>query len=1362
MSTSLLDLLKIACLRLHPLGVGAWALRILVLIVIALQFGSGMATAQTTWNNTGTEWTSGPSWIGDSAPSSSATTVGNTAVFSNVGVGFNSVNLSSDRNIYGVLFTAGANAYSFTGGALTFNGAYGISNLSANVQTFSNKVRQTANNGAIGSYTAGGSLVLAGGIDLSATAVNRTLTLGGIGDITVSGAIADGGTATAANVTITNTALTIFSGNNTYGGATTVQSGATLRLGSATALGTTNGSTTVTGALDLNGQTIGQEALSISGTGVSSGGVIFNSSASAASASGPVTMTASSTIKATNGSITLSGGFELVGNAASSRTLTLDGTGGLILSGNISNSFAGSTGNIAIAATASNITLSGSNSYNGTTTLTAGGAMNINSAYAISTNTFTIGTSSFLNNTSGGAITNLGNNNVTLGDGLTFGTSGSAATNSLNLGTGTATASSSRTITIAGTGVTLGLGTLDSTSTSTGRTFTANGAGNILSLAGWKIQSGSTANVTATLAGTADWTITGPIVNGNAFSNGVQIDATGLTTFGGNNTYDGETIVSSGATLLITSATGLGTTNTGTTVSAGGQLQLSGGITVDAGEALSLSGTTGATASLRNISGDNTYNGAVTFAAGTNRIDSDAGTLILSSFANTLSSTRSLFVGGAGNTVLTGRLTGSGTSTVTKDGSGTLTLANTNFDVVGGFIVSAGALALATNDALGAARAVAVNGGTLDIGAFNNTVGAVSLTNGTISGSTGILTGTSYAVENGSISATLAGSGGLTKSTAGTVTLSGANTYSGGTVVSAGELAYGVDNALANSGAVTVSNATLNIGSYSDTVGAVVVTDGGRLTGTTGVLTGSSYDSGGEAVTNTISANLAGSAALTLTGNTNTTVLSGSNSYSGDTTLANSTSTNMTLRVTSVNALSTNSSLVGSSASSRLPTLDLAAAGAYTMQNYKGGNMTFLATNGASSITFANDSVTNQITGGSRNLYATNVNVTFQGALDISPTAADKDLGFRGNGDYTLNGSIVTADTGFTAGMVVDTTGTVALNASNNYNGTTTVRSSATLLLGNDNALGTTDSGTTVLSGGALDLGGSAISGEALSVEGTGVSSGGAIKNSSGSAASFSGPVTLTAATTIATTNGNIEISGAIGQDSGSRNLEKTGASTLTLSGTSANNYLGRTTVSGGVLALNKTVGVDAIAGAVTVSSTATLLISASDQVNNSSAITLSGGTITRASGVSETFGNLNITVASTLNFGSGTAGSLAFGTYSRDTESALLTVQNFFQGNSLVFSQDLVTSGLIASSSSGNYDNGYFAFADGFTTSWNSGTSTFTITAIPEPSTYLAAAGLIGLMLWPSRRRLLKDAKSILGLRAPARERCQAPHGKA
>jgi hypothetical protein len=51
-------------------------------------------------------------------------------------------------------------------------------------------------------------------------------------------------------------------------------------------------------------------------------------------------------------------------------------------------------------------------------------------------------------------------------------------------------------------------------------------------------------------------------------------------------------------------------------------------------------------------------------------------------------------------------------------------------------------------------------------------------------------------------------------------------------------------------------------------------------------------------------------------------------------------------------------------------------------------------------------------------------------------------------------------------------------------------------------------------------------------------------------------------------------------------------------------------------------------------------------------------------------------------------------------------------------------------------------------------GNSINTTTAIPEPSTYVAAIGLLALMLWPSRRRLIKDAKSILGLRPPMRDK--------
>jgi hypothetical protein len=131
---------------------------------------------------------------------------------------------------------------------------------------------------------------------------------------------------------------------------------------------------------------------------------------------------------------------------------------------------------------------------------------------------------------------------------------------------------------------------------------------------------------------------------------------------------------------------------------------------------------------------------------------------------------------------------------------------------------------------------------------------------------------------------------------------------------------------------------------------------------------------------------------------------------------------------------------------------------------------------------------------------------------------------------------------------------------------------------------------------------------------------------------------------------------------------------------------------------------------------------------------------------VSEVFGNLNLTAASFLNYGTGSIGTLTFGTY---TPSALLTVSNFADGNALKFGTDIAS----FLPTGGSLSNQYFAFNNGFSYDAN----TFTITAIPEPSTYAAAAGLLALFLWPARRRLLKDAKSILGLRPAGRDRIEA-----
>jgi hypothetical protein len=123
--------------------------------------------------------------------------------------------------------------------------------------------------------------------------------------------------------------------------------------------------------------------------------------------------------------------------------------------------------------------------------------------------------------------------------------------------------------------------------------------------------------------------------------------------------------------------------------------------------------------------------------------------------------------------------------------------------------------------------------------------------------------------------------------------------------------------------------------------------------------------------------------------------------------------------------------------------------------------------------------------------------------------------------------------------------------------------------------------------------------------------------------------------------------------------------------------------------------------------------------VNNTAAVTLSGGTIAKEGGaISETFGALTLGANSTLDFGSGT-GNFTFSTY--NSAGFVLKFDNFNLGNSLT-----VTTGSFSASQFNFNSFGYTQATVG---------DGFTITAVPEPSTVLAALGLTGLMLWPMRR---------------------------
>ncbi len=207
-------------------------------------------------------------------------------------------------------------------------------------------------------------------------------------------------------------------------------------------------------------------------------------------------------------------------------------------------------------------------------------------------------------------------------------------------------------------------------------------------------------------------------------------------------------------------------------------------------------------------------------------------------------------IDGSGALTVSGVVAGTGL-TLAKSGSGTLVFSGTaanaytgltsvsageldlnktaNLGTGGGAIVGAlaingGTVKLLAGNQIGNSATVAISGpGVLNMGAFSDAVAGVQLTGGAITGSGGVLTGNTSAfdLQSGSVSAVLGGSVGLNKTTAGTVTLSGSNTYSGPTNVSAGTLL--VSGSLSASSAVTVGPAGTLAGgnNLTSTVGTV-------------------------------------------------------------------------------------------------------------------------------------------------------------------------------------------------------------------------------------------------------------------------------------------------------------------------------------------------------------------------------------------------------------------------------------------------------------------------------------------------------------------------------------------------------------
>lgn len=200
----------------------------------------------------------------------------------------------------------------------------------------------------------------------------------------------------------------------------------------------------------------------------------------------------------------------------------------------------------------------------------------------------------------------------------------------------------------------------------------------------------------------------------------------------------------------------------------------------------------------------------------------------------------------------------------------------------------------------------------------------------------------------------------------------------------------------------------------------------------------------------------------------------------------------------------------------------------------------------------------------------------------------------------------------------------------------------------------------------------------------------------------------------------------------------------MTLSGN--NTFTGATTVSGGTLMAAGT-GVDKALGAtsdITVNTSGTLILNTANQINTSATMTLNGGTVdlagnSQGSAGTAGLGSLILQATSILDFGTmgGGANSITFGGFGGRTGGAFLNITDYdFNSDHLYFAGSdfsVFTSAFGTNDISFNGTAGFGAINHG---SYYE-IAPLSIVPVPEPTTILGAAGLLGFVGYRERRRL-------------------------
>ena len=664
-----------------------------------------------------------------------------------------------------------------------------------------------------------------------------------------------------------------------------------------------------------------------------------------------------------------------------------------------------------------------------------------------------------------------------------------------------------------------------------GNSVTFNGGSVANNIYGGMSAAGLAQNNSVTMTnGSAKWLLGGYSANGNVIGNSVNVSGGTLTGVSGGESNSG-------------SATGNIVSISGGTV----QSNVNGGFVA--------SGSGKATGNIVNISGNADLSGAVVaggsspdgdaFTDNTLNKNSDATVNIARNFASVnfgysgtanigeldSTPTGSALSGvtvntNANNVSFDGVISGSGS--MTKAGAGTLILSGTN-TYSGGTTISAGTLSIGSDTNIGSGTNTIGNKGTLLLsgnGTYTN--------DWTLSGA-----GSAIATDNNNtLSGVLSGNGGLTKTGTGTLTLTGNNTYAGGTAINDGTLkgniASGTDLSIAASAIYDGDNKARSVGGLNG---------GGKILNTD-CLTVQNGTFGGVIDNSNTSLTKTGAGTLTLTGN---------NAYTGGTTVSEGTLKGNIASGTDLSIVD-NAIYDGDNKARSVGGLNgggkILNTDCLTVQNGTFGGVidnsnTSLTKTGAGTLTLTgNNAYTSGTTiseGTLKGNIASGTDLSIAAGAIYDGDNKARSVGGLNGGGKILNTDGLTVQSGAFGGVIDNSntsliktgTGTLTLTGNNAYTGGTTI-----------------NAGT---------LKGNIASGTDLSIAASATYDGDNKARSVGD---------LNGGGNIFNTDGLTVQSGTFGGviDNSNTSLTKTGAGTLTLSGT--NTYTGMTTVRSGALAL--------------------------------------------------------------------------------------------------------------------------------------------------------------------------------------------------